>query len=303
MTRLITRDGHSAVHGLAMRTGCSCPDCGNCAPRRVTAFEEDLYDEDAIDEDADYALRRAAATVRRAAQRAVATVRSAVSRPAPRVAPARRVQRVAAAATRQTRRATTRHPFRQPAALTPAQRSALNQTVTAFGWTGFRPTPGRAVNMQQLAEFQAAGGVAQQTVRGRRQMGLTPQGQRLLQSPRFRHLAPLFAARPKGQQRIYEIAPAGQLDRPNYIGKTGRLPGERLLEHLAWGSDRAHRELVDAQRQGRLSQLQVADGEFTVPDRGRRSHLGEVALMELTNPDWNDPSRHGFDAESPQFDW
>lgn len=279
MTRTLHRVGHSAVHGLAMRTGCRCPDCG-CGPRTATAYEEDAYGEAPLAEDADEALRRAAGVrVRR---------------------PARRPAAPAAAAGRRTARA--RRPFRQPDPLAPAQRSALRQTVRSFGWTGFRPTPGRRANMQHLASFQAAGGVAPAVVRGRRHMTLTPEGRRLLrEDPRFRHLAPLFSDAPG--QRIYEIAPAGRLDRPHYIGKSGRRPGERLLEHLNWGSDRTHRELRDAQRDGRLDQLQVADGRFTISDRGRRSHLGEVALMELMNPDWNDPRRHGFDAESDDLDW
>jgi len=315
MTRVISRDGHSVVHGLALRTGCACPDCGRCGPRGAR-FEaealDDLFDEvgyDAIDEDADYALRRAAAAVRRVAAAAVARVRGV--RPAARAAvrrPAAAARTARAARPAQTRRPAarpagrTRRPFPQPAPLTPAQRDALTRTVGAFGWTGFQPGGGSPVTMQDLVDFQGGGGVAQRTVRGKPRMVLTPQGRRMLrENPRYQKLAPLFAPA-RGQQRIYEIAPAGQLDRPNYVGKTGRRPGERLLEHLHWGRDRAHAELKDAQQQGRLSQLQVADGRFTAPDLGRRSHLGEVALMELTNPDWNDPRRHGFE-EADEFAW
>jgi len=328
MTRVISRDGHATVHGLALRTGCACPDCGRCAPRRVTAFEEDAFDDlfdedgfdefdefDDFDEDADYAARRAAAARRAPARpaRPARPVARAVARP-PARRPARPVARTPRPAARtprpaQPRRpaarraARTRRPFPQPAPLTPVQRDALTRTVGAFGWTGFQPGGGPPVTMQDLVDFQGGGGVTRRMVRGKQRMVLTPQGRQMLRdNPRFRKLAPLFTPA-RGQQRIYEIAPAGQLDRPHYVGKTGRRPGERLLEHLHWGRDRAHAELKDAQQQGRLSQLQVADGRFTAPDLGRRSHLGEVALMELTNPDWNDPRRHGFEEAADAFAW
>jgi hypothetical protein len=239
----MTGVAHDAVHRLAMRVGCACPDC-DCARRGAARFEEDF----------DYAAPR--------------------RRPAPRP----------------------RRPFPQTPRPTPAMRRALQSTVRSLGWTGWRQPRGAAPNMQQLADFQRARGVRR--VPGSEQLAITPQGRRLLQSdPRFRALAPLFSG-PRGQQ-IYEIAPPGQPNRPMYVGKTGRAPGLRVLEHLNFGRDRAHAELVAAQRAGTLGQLQVAQGRFTAPDLGRRSHLGEVALMELLNPAWNDPRRHGFDAAAP----
>jgi hypothetical protein len=166
--------------------------------------------------------------------------------------------------------------------------------------------------VQDLVNFAAAGGVRQlpgaAARRGNQErLRLTPQGQRLLQSdPRFRRLAPLFAAPGPGRDRLYHIAePGAQPDRrSHYVGKTGKPTGIRVLEHLRYREPGlAHTQLVNAARDNRLHQIQVQQGQVTTaPGRGGLTHGAEVLLQHLHRSDWNDPRKHGFD-EALELAW
>jgi hypothetical protein len=293
MTRLLTGPGHMAVHGLALNAGCRCPDCG-CGPRTASAFEADLLDEDEdaflealFDEAADEATRR------RAPARAAAS-----RRPPAAVGPARRPA---------ARGGRPRKPLPRHRPMTPQQQRATQNLLRSFGWTGWRQgRGGGAVTVQDLVNFSAAGGVRQRPGGGPTggQLALTPQGQRMLRSdPRFRRLAPMFA---QGGQRLYHIAePGAQPDhRSHYIGTTAQSTGLRVLEHLRYPNpDRVHPELQAAARAGTLDRLQVQQGRVTRGGQVSMTHGAEVLLQNLHRSDWNDPRRHGFDAESLDFDW
>lgn len=324
MTRPITRDGHSAVHGLAMRAGCSCPDCGSCGPRRLTAFEEDVphadgfddfddlgqdgFDDDAFlaalfDEgDGDYAARRRRQPARRAP-----------ARPARPPARSRLPAMTGPARTPPRRGGAPRKPLPRHRQLTPRQQSATRRLLGALGWTGWRQgVGGGAVSVQDLVNFSAAGGVRQRPGAAdpsrpsdQSRLMLTPQGRRMLrQDPRFRKLAPMFNA---AGQRLYHIAEPGAhpAHRSHYVGTTGQSTGLRVLEHLRYPNrDRVHPELVRAARAGRLDQLQVQQGRVTgAASQVSMTHGAEVLLQNLQRSDWNDPRKHGFDDEALGFDW
>jgi len=321
MTRLLNRAGHSAVHGLAMRAGCACPDCG-CGPRAATAFEEDLFDEDdafldeLFDEDADHAARRRQAAARPARARPARARPSGPARRAPARPPARQARPPAPsrqpAATGPAQRPARsggrpRQPLPRHRRMTPPQRRATQNLLQSFGWTGW--TQGRgggAVSVQDLVNFSAAGGVRQRPGGGPTggQLSLTPRGRQMLQrDPRFRRLAPMFT---QGGQRLYHIAEPGAAPdhRSHYVGTTAQSTGLRILEHLRYPNpDRVHPELIAAARAGRLDQLRVQQGRVTQGGQASMTHGAEVLLQNLHRSDWNDPRRHGFDAESLEFDW
>lgn len=250
MTRLITRDGHSAVHGLAMRAGCSCPDCGCGGPRRFEALEADLFDEGGRS-----LLRR---------------------RPAP---------------------ATSRSgQLPVPGDL----REALAAVLRALGWSRWR---GGNVTMQDLVAFESAGGVAAHAdvpgcmKRGNHRLCVTTAGTAMLApGGQFHRLSPLFRRFPG--QVLYRISGPPN-NTPYYVGKTRYEPGIRPLEHLRPGS--RIRGRLRAQ-QPRFGSLRIQYGWLNLADRGRRSHLAEVALAELMRSTWNSPSGHGFE-ESEDNGW
>ncbi|HEY0646656.1 hypothetical protein [Phenylobacterium sp.] len=317
MTRLLTSTGHSAVHGLAMRTGCRCPDCGR-GPRRFEAFDTDGFEDasfdeeaflaDLFNEDADYAARRRQA---RPARRAPRT-----PPPPRRVAPSRLPAITGPARRPPARGGRRRKSLPRHRRMTTPQRRAARGMLRSLGWTGWRQGRGGGpVTMQDLVAFSAAGGVVQ--TRGATQPGrpsdeprlaLTPRGREMLQrDPRYRRLAPMFAT---GGQRLYHIAePTAAPDhRSHYVGTTGQSAGLRLLEHLRFPNrDRVHPELVAAARAGTLNRLHVQQGQVTsAAGQVSMTHGAEVVLQNLQRSDWNDPRKHGFEDpfdEALEFDW
>jgi hypothetical protein len=264
--------------------GCGCPSCNRNRPPRTASFEDEASDE------AFRALRRiagvAGAASRRAVQRAASPGRARAQRPAPpRQTPQQRAAR------------------RAPAPDRPAlSQSHVRPVLRRLGWDRFRQYSGGRVTMGQLAEFQRLGGVTLRRVPGRGDTAtLTPRGQQLILTPRFRSLAPLFASpnpapRPRGtpsQADIYRLRD-GQ-GRPLYIGKTTGQPAARLLRHLLTDRAPVGTGLRRAGQAGQLDQITIDHGMITAPDAGRRSHIAEVLLQEQLAPAWNRPSSHGFD--------
>ena len=189
-----------------------------------------------------------------------------------------------------------------PAPLAQAEWATLN----ALGFRQWQPAP-RAATMQDLVDLaQRSGALRRSNPNDRR--GTLPRYDidlnRISAAVRpggpFQHLAPLFA--PVATQQVYNIAQGADPGPSNYVGRTNRPPGERLLEHL-FGTggqqvDTRLRRMV-ANHDRSLRDMHIFTGSLdqlpASSDQTRRAHLGEVALIDLHQPAWMSPTQHGFE--------
>jgi hypothetical protein len=261
---------HAAIHRLARQTHCVCPGCCSGTTARVEADVDEAYD-------------------------LLLGEQSETSRPR---RPARRPRARQAPRAARTPAPPPGQPHQRAPVLTPAVMTALDQTRSALGWSGWQqPTPAAPVSLLDLRNFATAGGARVRSTRGRQGVVVTQQGRRLMQPGQpYAHLRPLFQG--GAQHRVYDFAQQGDPNRSAYVGTTRQPVGRRVLEHLLIrGNSLVDRRLRTADDQT-LRDLQLLQGSFaSVPatDGGGLQHLGEVILQRQLRPTWNDPNRLGFE--------